>query len=294
MAIGGLLIYQRGSSNAGGTPSFDGPAFKLGITKYQPKELVEKAMLPLTNYLSTSLEQNVELVVVDDYSNLADKLVRGEIHMAALSSSSYVRAHERNPELAPLAMPVRKGGNTNYEGYILVRKASDIHTIEDLRGKVFCYVNPTSTSGYLYPRAVIREAGLDPDRDFSATRFGGDHLQTLKALHKGACDGAATYATNWHEGGKHDMPPQDFRPIATTDRIPDDAYVLAPSVDAKKSAMVEKALIELEPGSKLANEVLVEPAKDSSQDIVGFLAASDKDYESVREYLRQEARTKEQ
>ena len=249
-------------------------------------------MLPLTNYLSESLERNVELVVVDDYSNLADKLMRGEIQMAALSSSSYVRAHERNPELKPLAMPVRKGGNTNYEGYILVRKTSDIHTLEDLRGKVFCYVNPTSTSGYLYPRAVIRQAGLDPDADFSATRFGGDHLQTLKALHKGACDGAATYATNWHEGGKHDMPPQDFRPIATTDRIPDDAYVLAPNVNAEVSARVEKALIDLKPGSPLANRVLVEPAKDSSQDIIGFQGASDEDYQSVRKFLRQEAQAK--
>jgi ABC-type phosphate/phosphonate transport system substrate-binding protein len=146
----------------------------------------------------------------------------------------------------------------------------------------------------LYPRAIIRAAGLDPDKDFSATRFGGDHLQTLKALHKGACDGAATYATNWHEGGKHDMPPQDFRPIATTDRIPDDAYVLSPSVDAQTAAKIEQALIALEPKSPLARRVMVEPAKDSSQDIVGFVKATDKDYESVRTYLREEAQAKEQ
>ena len=37
-----------------------------------------------------------------------------------------------------------------------------VRSPEDLRGKIFCYV-PSAASGYLFPRAMLRKAGLDPD-----------------------------------------------------------------------------------------------------------------------------------
>ncbi len=288
IAAGGFAIYKRAQGGPEAIATYDGPPLRFGITKYLPVEMVTKAMEPLRGYLSEELKRNVELVVVNDYDDLSNKLASGELDVAALSSSSYVRAHQRDATIRPIATPVRRGNNTDYQGYILVRRSSDLHALEDLKGKVFCYVNPTSTSGYLYPRALLRKAGLDPDADFSATRFGGDHLGTLRALHNGACDAAAVYATIWHDGDKHRMPPQEFRPIATTDRIPDDAYVVSRSLDASTAAAVAKALIALEAGSKIARKVLVETAVDSQQDIVGFVKADDKDYESVRSYLRDE------
>jgi len=291
IAMGAFAIYQRTQSQA--AVVYDGPAFRVGITKYLPTDMVKGAMRPLTDYLSSRLERNIELVVVDDYDDLSHKLIAGEVDLAALSAYSYIRAHAESDALRPLVTPVRRGGNTDYEGYILVRSDSKLHTLQDLKGKVFCYVNPTSTSGYLYPRAVLRDAGLDPDRDFSATRFNSDHLQTLSALHSGACDAAAVFSTIWHEAGEHGMPPQQFRPIATTARIPDDAYVLAAGLDAKMAAAVEAALVALEPGSELATRVLVDSSTDTNQDIIGFIRASDGDYEAVRRYLAEEQRAKE-
>lgn len=294
IAIGGIAIYQRSKSGAPAVASgYDGPAFRFGITRYLPTEMVETALNPLTRYLSDQLERNVELVVVDDFGRLANLLINGDVDMAALSSSTYVRAHARDPSLRPLVTPVRKGGNNDYEGYILVRSDSDINTLQDLRGKVFCYVSPTSTSGYLYPRALLRDNGIRPEEHFATTRFGGDHLGTLSALYNGACDGAAVYATIWHNGEEHGMPPQKFRPIATTDRIPDDAYVIAKTVDAGTAEAIKEALTQLKPGSPLARQVLVQPAKDSKQDIIGFEPASDDDYEPVRRYMSEENASRE-
>ena len=90
-------------------------------------------------------------------------------------------------------IPNVTSSGTSYDGFIVSRADSEFRTIQDLKGKVFCYVSHTSTSGYLYPRAEFRAHGMDPDTAFKATRFAGDHLTALRTLYDGACDGAAVF-----------------------------------------------------------------------------------------------------
>src|SRR5262249_4372792 len=147
----------------------------------------------------------------------------------ALSPYSYVRVKRKMSNLRVLATPVTSGG-ASYEGVILARGNSGIAGLQDLRGKVFCYTNPSSTSGYLYPRALFKRAGIDPDRAFAATRFTGDHLGALRALVSGACDGAAVYAAILFDAKNHGIAPDAFRILASTERIPYDAYCAHPDL----------------------------------------------------------------
>ena len=58
-----------------------------------------------------------------------------------------------------------------YKGQFIANKASGIKTFADLKGKTFCFVDPNSTSGYIIPRIVLKANGIDPDKDFKATRM---------------------------------------------------------------------------------------------------------------------------
>ena len=116
--------------------------------------------------------------------------IRGEIEA--------LRAAQRETK------PETRGG-PSYQGLILTRADSRIRSLADLKGKTFCYVNKGSTSGYLYPRALLRQAGLDPDTDFASKSFGHDHLNTLRLLDRGECQGAAVYAKILETGSKHGM-----------------------------------------------------------------------------------------
>jgi phosphate/phosphite/phosphonate ABC transporter binding protein len=270
-----VLAELRSTTSAAAS---DEPPLRLGLVRYLPAALVADEHRAMIRYLTERLGRRVELVIAEDDDELSDRLLSGELEVAALSPYNYVRTHRRQPDLRLLASPVTPAGTSSYEGYVLTRVDSGVERLEDLAGRVFCYVRPDSTSGYLYPRALFRKIGLDPDASFSATRFGGDHLNTLRDLDRGACDGAAVYGSAWFTAREHGLAPERFRLLATTERIPFDAYVAGPHLSDEVSGAIADALLALAPGSDTATSAL----RAAGANIIGFGLAKDADYDPVR------------
>jgi phosphate/phosphite/phosphonate ABC transporter binding protein len=250
---------------------------RFGLAQYLPPDQLRESYTPLADYLSQRIGRPVRLIIQEDYVDLSQKLAQGELDLVALSPYSYVRARRKMPALQVFATPVTSGG-ASYEGVILTRGDSGIATLADLRGKVFCYTNPNSASGYLYPRALFKRAGIDPDRAFKATRFTSDHLSALRALVSGACDGAAVYAAILFESKAHGIAPDAFRILASTERIPYDAYVLHPKAPPELRRSIEDALLALTPGSQQALSIFARQGA-----IIGFQSGHDADYDGVRQ-----------
>jgi phosphate/phosphite/phosphonate ABC transporter binding protein len=248
-----------------------------GVVRYLPTDEVEGTHRRLVEYLSQGIDHPIELRVVEDYTNLGEALASGALDLAVLSANAYVVARDAHPELELVATAVGVAGPF-YEGYIVVNAASDIDTLEGLRGHSFCYVSTTSSSGYVYPRALLRQAGVDPDEAFTTTRLTGDHLASLRALHAGACDGAAVFGSILFRAGEFDLSPSMFRVLARTERIPYDAYVLGPHLSEARRDSLRRALLALEPGSELAQRTFPDPHTD----LRGLREASDAQFDEVR------------
>jgi len=283
-ALGGALVFALAAAGAiwltrhQGAAAPSGPLLHYGIVQYSSADKVEAAHRPILDYLSRRTGRPVELVQTADEKELLDRFFAGGLEVAALSPYAYVRAMRRgSPGLTLLAKPVTPDG-PSYQGVILTRADSGIRALSGLAGKRFCYVNPGSTSGYLYPRALLRAAGLDPDRSFSSTSFGQEHLNTLRLLDRGACDGAAVFAGVLRAGERAGMPAARFFQLAATERIPYDAYAVPASTPAAEAKAIGDALLALEPGSELARKVFA----GSEGEIIGFTTAADADYEPVR------------
>jgi eukaryotic-like serine/threonine-protein kinase len=279
LALGGGLswYFLRGP---GPDPSvegqhFDGPPLRFGITRYLPEHQLRKENKELIRYLSRRLQRPVKLVIQEDWFDLKAQLVSGKLDLAALSAYAYVRAKRELSSLRLIASHVTKSGKT-YEGRILARADSPIRKLEDLRGKKFCYVSPNSASGYLYPRVVFRQHGLDPDKLFKLVVYAGDHRKALKLLSDGACDGAAVFAGLYFKG-KDLLDPQRFTVLAKTERIPYDAYCIHPGMPKDQEHSLREALLALRSGTETAQQVLAAQAH-----ITGFTAAKDADYDFVR------------
>jgi ABC-type phosphate/phosphonate transport system substrate-binding protein len=75
------------------------------------------------------------------------------------------------------------------------------------------------------------------------------------------------------------MRPETFRMLASTDRIPYDAYCVSDQVSDEDARDLEAALLALEPGSDLARKVF---GAESKLDIIGYVEANDGDFDSVR------------
>lgn len=259
------------------TPASAPAPLRLGFVRYLPGDLVERHQAPLARYLEAQLDTPVVLSIDEDYVDTGRRLEQGELDVAALSAYALVLARRSHPSLVLLARAVNQGGDS-YQGVIVARAADDsLRELTDLRGRVVCFVGQRSSSGYLFPRALLRRAGVDPDADLRASRLAGDHLAALRALDAGGCDAATVYASLFYEAGSHGLSPQRFRILASTDRIPYDTYVAGAHVDPALRERVRTALLSLEPGSSTATELFA----DSLGDLRAFLPATPEDMAAI-------------
>ena len=288
-----VLLFGDAGGTADGTDGEGGQATEpvaapdveplmFGITQYLAFEQVERRHGPLATYLSEHLDRPVELRILEDHENIAGALATGELSMAALSPYWYVKAREAAPGLHLVATPLRRGNVDTYVGQIVVRTDSDIDAIQDLAGRRFCYVGLHSTSGYIYPAALLRRLGHDPHGFFSGVVFAdGNHLKALRYLVEGACDGAAVYGAAIRQAADEGIAAEEaFHVLRSTERIPYDAYVVSPAIDEELVEPIREALLELAPGSERATEIL------GSADLVGFNPANDADYDTVADEIR--------
>lgn len=111
-------------------------------------------------------------------------------HMGSLATFALITAADRGcafPEL----VSVRRG-STTYTGQIIARADSGITTLADIKGKTFCAVEPTSTSGWIIPSIMLRAAGLDLENDIDVT-YAGSHDAAVLGVYNGDCEAGASF-----------------------------------------------------------------------------------------------------
>ncbi len=200
--------------------------------------------------LGTSLGIPVEAVVATSYAATIVAMCAGRADIAFLSPFAYVLAHEKcGVEVAAVSV---RSGRPYYRGQILVRADSGITKLEDLRGKKFAFVDPASTSGYLFPSAMLKRLGFDPDRFFSQTLFAGTHSNVVLAIYRGQVDGGATFEdvrTTLQQQFPDVM--QIVKPLLYTSPIPQDTWSLNPKLTQELKRKIRDRLSRIadtEPG----------------------------------------------
>ncbi len=212
--------------------------------------------------------------VATSYAAAIEAMCAGKADVGWLATFAYVLAHDKcgvNVKLITV-----RYGKSYYRGQIIVRADSGIDKIEDLKGKKFAFVDPASTSGYLYPSAMFKEHGIDPEKDFSQTVFAGSHNAVVLAVYKGQVDGGATYEDARSTISK-DFPDvkQKVKVIAYTDKIPNDTVSVRkdlPEDIQKKITDGLLALSKTDEGKKALKEIYniagLVPGEDSAFDPV--------------------------
>lgn len=233
----------------------------------------------LVRYLSGKLGQPVELVVPGTYDAVVEGLMRGEIDIAYLTPLSYVVAKERLPGLVPIVQLVAEGAG-RYLGYVVTSVDRPIEHLAELRGKCFAFVDPQSTSGYLFPLDVLRRAGIEPERDFEKTLFAGSHPKVVEEVLSGRCDAGAIASTTFRHMRSENVV-RRLRILAKTDWIPFDSIAVHPSLAPETARVLEQALLEVSSRTPEGRAVLM--AVTSSN---GFVKADDRTYDGVRAVAR--------
>ncbi len=162
---------------------------KFGFVPVRNVEEMTKEFTALSNYLSKKTGCQFEIYPFRDYETLLEKFITKEIELATAGSFIAYRAiKELGAE--PIARP-EKNGISFYTGLIVVRKDSGIKNIKDLKGKSFAYVDINTSAGYVYPRALIKSLGYNPDKFFREVKFAGHHDAAFLAVYHRQVDAAA-------------------------------------------------------------------------------------------------------
>ncbi len=259
-----------------------GPALTFGFPPSFPAAVGKRELEPLLRHLEQGLGRRLKLVIPKDYVTLRRGLRRGTLHFVNLPPLQLVLARAESPKLRLLVTHSYEGART-YEGFIIAGHDSGITAIKHLKGKRFCYVDPGSTSGYLYVRQYLRANSLDPDDLFSATRFSGDHIAVMRDIVAGRCDAGAVYSGAFHSASSLDVASSRLRMVAVTGLLPYDAVCASGRLPAPLARKMRRLLLGFNPAKHLGRKILGPTFR-----ISGFNSAGFDDFAKVNEAARAE------
>ena len=222
----------------------------------------------------------VKAIVASDYAGVVEALRSRRVDLAFVHPVGYVLANRE----AGCQIPVRDvwQGKTAYTARFYVRADRGIRRVEDLRGKTVAFVDPASSSGYIYPMVLLIKQGLVRDRDpksfFKEALFAGTHEAALQSVLRGRVDAAASFdkAPELHLKDPALIAQLGF--VGETPAIPEAGICARPGVPAEPLAKVRHALLSIKAPEHAA-------LLKQIYDIDGFIEASDADYQPVRDAM---------
>ncbi|KQP54029.1 phosphate/phosphite/phosphonate ABC transporter substrate-binding protein [Agreia sp. Leaf283] len=140
---------------------------------------------PLMDYIAKETGKTVEYHESTDYAALIEAAIAGQIDVASFSGFTYVTASNNGAQLTPISSIITKEGQEpGYYSQAIVPTGSDITDLAGFAGKKVCFVDPSSTSGYLFPSYNLLEAGVDPETGVTPV-FAGKHDVSVTKVGEG-------------------------------------------------------------------------------------------------------------
>lgn len=285
--IGGLFALcalAQGASAA--TPSK--ALITMGFNPAENAEVLEHNGKLFGEYFKGKTRMNVKTFIATDYTALIEALRSGQVDFAWLPPFSYVKAEEVAGARV-LLKSVRKG-KAHFYSAIISRADRPYKTIEDLKGKSMAWVDPSSSSGHIFPKAsLILKKNIDPDQFFGRQVFAGSHDALVLSVVNGTVDAGATFSNDskgadgaWTQFLKGEDQ-KKIRVIFVTDPITGDTMATSKRfLEAHKDVVdtTVKTLVEMgksEEGKKILQALYR---------IDAMIPAKTEDYESVRKAAR--------
>lgn len=236
---------------------------------------------PLADYLSKRIGADIKLKVLTRYGNIIDNFVSAGLDGAFFGSFSYTLAHAKLG-VEPIARPETVEGTSTYYGMIMVRKEEGIKTAQDMKGKVFAFVDRATTAGYLLPLAYFKENGIDDYRKFlGETYFAGTHEAAIYDLLDKRADICAAKNTIFTRLAARDKRlTTELVVLARSPDVPENGLAVRKDFDGDIRDELKKALLTMDKDPVGVNVLRQFGARR-------FIKTTDGDYASVYKYVKQ-------
>src|SRR5262245_15888806 len=219
----------------------------------------------------------VRVTVASDYAAVVEALRNRTADLAFVHPVGYVLANREAK--AVIVAKNQWHGKTTFSARFYVRKDSGLKTLEDLRGKTIAFVDPASSSGFIYPMVLLIQRGLVQNRDpktfFREVVFSGSHDASMRSLLNGHVDAIASFDMAREQYLKTEAERERVVWVAETPQIPEAGIAAREGLDPAMFARVRGALLKIQ-GPQYAALL------KRLYDIDGFEPAEDSEYAPVR------------
>lgn len=278
-----LAACSSADASGGGTNGQGVPErLRVGIIPNTAPDEQMARYEPLRDYLAERLATDVELFVATDYAGVVTALAAEEIDVAYVGGLTYVQAAEQT-EVTPLVTETDKEtGTREYLSGIVVREDSPFESLASVldAGGTFAFGDVSSTSGSLYPRLMLNEAGaacsaevIDSCPPLSGVSFTGGHDATAQAVVNGSADAGGLEIRILHRLEEEGVVPRGELRIIESQQVMGYPWVMRTALGERAAESITAAFTAMD-----APELL-----DLMQ-TTGYQKVTEADYRPVRKH----------
>ena len=257
---------------------------KLFFVPSVDAKVIDANSKDVKDILEATTPYKYEINVPQSFIAVVEAFGSKRADVAAMNSFGYIVANEKYGAEAKLT--VIRFGSPTYKGQIIARTKDNIKDIKSLAGKKFAFVDPASTSGYLLPMKLMKEAGVK----LGETIFAMKHDNVVSMIYQGQVDAGATFHSPSEEGVIQDARrlvktqypdvEQKISVVTLTQEIPNDPIVFRKDMPEDMKNKIAVAFLEMSKTEK------GKAAMKAIYGVTEMKMATDKDYDPVRQMLK--------
>ncbi|WP_353893213.1 phosphate/phosphite/phosphonate ABC transporter substrate-binding protein [Proteinivorax hydrogeniformans] len=270
-----ILVLALSIFAAGCSDGSNRDYLNMGFVPMMDADALVENVEPLAEMLSDELGMEVRAFTATRYVGVVEALGSQQVDFGFIPPMAYILANQQS-DAEVILTALNQHGEAFYRSQFIVREDSDIQDFEDIKEKTVAFVDPSSTSGHIFPHAHLKDFGLEGDQDFSY-HFAGGHDSALQLLLNGDVDVATTFV-DARERYAEDFPTalDETRVLGYTQDIPNISVTVGSHLDSEMQEKIQQALLNISEdpeGKKLLIDLFNQH---------GYVEADDKDYDVIR------------
>ncbi|MFN0071577.1 MAG: phosphate/phosphite/phosphonate ABC transporter substrate-binding protein [Chloroflexota bacterium] len=218
------------------------PTLSMGFIPLEDAVQQRSRLKVFSDFISERIGVGNEVAITTSYAALVEAQRNKQTVTGYYGALSFLLAEQQFgavPIMVDSADGVTPG---SYNSLLLAGKDSPVQSVQDVRGQDFSFVDPASTSGNLFPRVMLIEEGMDPNRDVRG-RYAGNHQNSILAIANGQVPCGASNNISVDSAIRNGViAPDALRILKISDPIPNGPFAVHPDLDPQAVSLLQSAM----------------------------------------------------
>lgn len=249
----------------------------MGVFPRRPVAVTHKAFKPLAEKLSKELGEKVELVVAKDFKAFWKGVQEKKFDIVHYNQYHYVISKKLGYQVI---LANEEFGDRQIAGALSVRADSGINSVADLKGKTILFGGGKKAMGsYIAPMAILKKAGLTPDKDFKVSFAKNPPSAVIGVFNKVADAAGSGNVILKIKGVKSKIDVKQMKILAESETFVHLPWAVKSDLADAKVKKIQSVMTSLK-GSADGDKIL------KSAKVSNFYVVTDGDFAKVREITR--------